>query len=52
MPSEVWQLKKVLFDKYKFSNHDNKKFILFLQKGVYHYEYMDDWAKINETSLP
>ena len=24
---------------------------LFLQKGIYHYEYMDDWAKINDTSL-
>ena len=24
---------------------------LFLQKGVYPYEYMDDWEKFNETSL-
>ena len=23
-----------------------------LQKGVYPYEYMDDWEKFNETSLP
>ena len=23
-----------------------------LQKGVYPYEYMDDWEKINETLLP
>ena len=23
-----------------------------LQKGVYAYEYMDDWEKFNETSLP
>ena len=21
-------------------------------KGVYHYEYMDDWEKFKETSLP
>ena len=21
-------------------------------KDVYHYEYMDDWRKFNETSLP
>ena len=23
-----------------------------LQKGVYPYEYMDDWKKYNKTSLP
>ena len=23
-----------------------------MQKGFYLYEYMDDWTKINETSLP
>ena len=27
-------------------------FILLLQKGVYPYEYMDEWEKINKTSLP
>ena len=27
-------------------------FILILQKGVYPYEYMDDWQKFNETSIP
>ena len=37
---------------YKFSNHDINKFILFLPKGVYAYEYMDDWEKLSETSLP
>ena len=35
----------------KFSNLENNKFILLLQKGVYHYEYMDDWEKFNKTSL-
>ena len=39
------------FNTYKISNHDNSKFILSLQKGVYPYEYMDDWEKLNETSL-
>ena len=34
------------------SNHDINKFILLLQKGVYPHEYMDDWKKINKTSLP
>ena len=27
------------------------KFILLLQKGVYLYEYMNDWKRFNETSL-
>ena len=27
-------------------------FTLLLQKGVYPYEYIDDWEKFNETSLP
>ena len=25
---------------------------MLLRKGVYHYEYMDDLEKFNETSLP
>ena len=25
---------------------------MLLQKGVYPYEYMDDWEKFNETLLP
>ena len=33
------------------SNLDNNKFILSLWKGVYPYEFMDDWEKFNETSL-
>ena len=45
-------LKKWFFDTYKFSNHDINKFILLLWKSVYPYEYMDDWDKFNEISLP
>ena len=37
---------------YKYSNHDNNKFILLFRKAVYSYEYMGDWKKFNETSLP
>ena len=43
------KLKERVFNTYKFSNHDNNKFISLLQKGLY--EYMDDWWKFNETSL-
>ena len=46
------KLKEGFFNIYKFSNHDNNKFILMLRKGVYPYEYMDDWKKLNKTSLP
>ena len=46
------KLKKRIFNTYKFSNHDNKKFTLLLRKGVYPCEYMDDWQNFNETSLP
>ena len=37
---------------FKFSINDINKLILLLQKGVYPYEYMDDWEKFNETTLP
>ena len=45
-------LKKSFIDTYKFSHQDIKKFILLLRKGDYPYEYMDDWKKFNEISLP
>ena len=37
---------------YEFCNKDLNKFILLLRKGVYLYEYMDNWERFNETSLP
>ena len=46
------KLKERFFNTYKFHNHDNNKFILLLLENVYPYEYMDDWEKFNETSLP
>ena len=44
--------KRRYFNTYKLSNHDNNNFILLLQKDVYPIEYIDDWGKFNETSLP
>ena len=46
------KLKEQFCNTYKFFNHDNNKFFLLLRKCVYLYEYMDDWEKFNETSLP
>ena len=37
---------------YEFSNKDINKFILLLREGVYPYEYMGNWGRFNETSLP
>ena len=37
---------------YSFCNNDLNKFILLLREGVYPYEYMDNWERFNETSLP
>ena len=36
---------------YEFCNKDLNKFIL-LRKGVYPYEYMDNWERFDETLLP
>ena len=37
---------------YEFCNKDINKFILLLRKGVYPYEYMDNWERFNEVVLP
>ena len=46
------KLKKKFKNTFTFSNNDINKFILLFRKGVYLYEYMDDWEKFNETTLP
>ena len=37
---------------YELCNGNLNKFILLLRKGVCPYEYMDNWKRFNETSLP
>ena len=37
---------------YEFCNRNLNKFILLLRKDVYPYEYMDNWERFDETSLP
>ena len=37
---------------YEFCNRDLNKFILSLRKGVYPYEYIDNWERFNELLLP
>ena len=37
---------------YQFCNGDLNKFILLLRKGVYPYEDMDNWEKLEETTIP
>ena len=46
------KLKEWFFSTFKISNHDKNKFILLLQKDVSSYECMDDFEKLNGTSLP
>ena len=37
---------------FKVSNNDINQFILLFKKCVYTDEYMDEWGKFNEISLP
>ena len=46
------KLKKKFKSTFKFSNNDINKFILLLRRGVYPYQYMNDWEKFNERTLP
>ena len=46
------ELIKTFVNTSEFYNGNYNKFILLLRKGVYPYEYMDNWEKFDETSLP
>ena len=46
------ELIKRFANTYTFCDNNLNKFILLLRKGVYPYEYMDNWERFDETSLP
>ena len=46
------KLAKKLKNTYRFCNEDIDKFMLLLRKGIYPYEYMDDWSRFDEERLP
>ena len=46
------ELKNKFENTFKFSSNGIDKFILLLRRGVYPYEYTDDWEKFSETALP
>ena len=46
------KLKERFSNVYKFCDNDMNKFISLLRKGVYPYEYIDDWDKFEEKELP
>ena len=45
------KLKEQFKNTFKFSNNVINKLNLLLRKGVYPYEYIDDWEKFNETKI-
>ena len=46
------ELIKRFANTYNFCDNDLNKFILLLRKGVYPYEYMDNWERFNKKLLP
>ena len=43
--------KKQFKNTFNFCNNNINKSILLLRKGIYPYEYIDDWETFNEKSL-
>ena len=46
------ELLKRFSNTYEFCDNDLNKFLILLRKGVYPYEYLDEWDKFNEKKLP
>ena len=45
------ELKKPFKNTFKFRNNDISKFILLFGKGIYSFEYTDEWETFYETPL-
>ena len=48
----VYDLIKKFSCTYKLCNNKSKKFIFFLKKGIYQYEYMDSMDRFDQTEVP
>ena len=48
----ITSLKDKFPNLYQLSEGNIKKFIILLKKGIYPYEYMDNWNKFEEIELP
>ena len=46
------KLKERFSNVYEFCGYNMNKLVSLLRKGVYPYEYMDEWNKFNEKELP
>ena len=45
-------LTKQFENTFNYCNKNDNKFLMSLQKGVYPYEYVNDWDKFDETTIP
>ena len=52
LDSLVNNLAKGVHQFFGFESYNSHQCKLLIQKGIYPYEYMDSWAKFEETSLP
>ena len=48
----IKELIKRFANTYNLCDNDLNEFILLLINGAYPYEYLDNWERFDETSLP
>ena len=52
LDSLINNLAKEVYEFWGFENYNNRQCELLIRKGIYPYEYMDNWDRFEETSLP